>query len=101
MALKGPGLAPPLSHLLREPRSNAGKEVNVPECPSVAVGASRGCAVASALPRAERSCCHAPVPPPDSSTTPSGATISTINIVQKQQLAALLTGTEQGGALTL
>ncbi len=71
-ASRGPGLAPPLSHLLRELRGNAGKEVDVPECLSVAVGASRGCAVASALARAARSCCHAPVSPTDPRPRPLG-----------------------------
>jgi RNA polymerase primary sigma factor len=70
--------------------------VNVPECPSVAVGASRWCAAASPLPRAVRSCCHAPVSPTDARSDRAGAIVSTINA--KQQLAALLADHGQGGA---
>lgn len=76
-----------------------GKEVNVPECPSVAVGASRGCAAVSAFPRAVRSCCHAPDWPTDPVHDPSGAIVSTTSGIDKQLLAALLAESEPGGAL--
>ena len=76
-----------------------GKEVNVPECPSVAVGASRGCAAASGLPRAARSWCHAPGSPTDALHDPSGAIVSTTSTIDKKQLAALLAKSEQGGQL--
>jgi RNA polymerase primary sigma factor len=75
-----------------------GKEVNVPECLSVAVGVSRGCAAASVLPPAARSCCHAPASPADPSTN-LGAIVTTPDTFDMQQLAALLADSEQGGAL--
>lgn len=71
--------------------------MKVSECPSVAGGASRGCAEASAPPRAARSCCHPPVLPTDPLRDRAGAIVTTTNI--KQQLAALLADSEQGGAL--
>jgi RNA polymerase primary sigma factor len=76
-----------------------GKEVNVPECPSVVVGVSRGHRAPWAPLHAARSSCHAPGSPTDPLAADLGAMGSGIDIVNREHLVALLVDHGQGDAL--